>query len=69
LIFNPFSILVIKAFEKVSGQKLNYKLVDRREGDVISASADTKKANDQLGWKAETTLEDSLASAWKWESK
>ena len=58
---------VISAFEKVSGQKLNYKIVDRREGDVISAYADTQKANKELGWKAETTLEDSLASAWKWE--
>jgi UDP-glucose 4-epimerase len=60
---------VINAFEKVSGQKLNYKIVNRREGDVISAYADTKKANDELGWKAETTLEDALASAWKWEQK
>jgi len=60
---------VINAFEKVSGQKLNYKIMDRREGDVISAYADTQKANEELGWKAETTLEDSLASAWKWEQK
>ena len=58
---------VIKAFEKVSGQKLNYKIVGRRPGDVISAYADTKKANTVLGWRAKSTLEDALASAWKWE--
>ena len=58
---------VIKAFEKVSGQKLNYKIVGRRPGDVISAYADTTKANSVLEWKAKSTLEDALASAWKWE--
>ena len=58
---------VIKAFEKVSGQKLNYKIVGRRPGDVISAYADTTKANSVLGWRAKSTLEDALASAWKWE--
>ncbi|RZK11774.1 MAG: UDP-glucose 4-epimerase GalE [Flavobacterium sp.] len=60
---------VINAFEKVSGQKLQYKIVDRREGDVIEAFANTDKANDVLGWKAASTLEESLASAWKWEQK
>jgi UDP-glucose 4-epimerase len=60
---------VIQAFEKVSGKKLPYKIVGRREGDVISAYANTDKANQILGWKAELTLEESLASAWKWEQK
>ena len=60
---------VINTFEKVSGQKLNYKIVDRREGDVIEAFANTDKANDVLGWKAKSTLEEALASAWKWEQK
>ena len=60
---------VINAFEKVSGQKLPYKIVGRREGDVISAYANTDKANKILGWKAELSLEDALASAWKWEQK
>jgi UDP-glucose 4-epimerase len=60
---------VIQAFEKVSGKKLNYKIVDRREGDVISAYANTDKANTTLGWKAKSTLEESLASAWLWEQK
>jgi UDP-glucose 4-epimerase len=60
---------VIQAFEKVSGQKLPYKIVDRREGDVTSAYANTDKANNILGWKAESTLEEAVASAWKWEQK
>lgn len=60
---------VIQAFEKVSGKKLPYKIVDRREGDITSAYANTDKANTVLGWKAESTLEEAMASAWKWEQK
>lgn len=60
---------VINAFEKVSGQKLPYKIVGRREGDITTAYANTDKANQVLGWKAQSTLEDGLASAWKWEKK
>ena len=59
---------VINTFEAVSKQKLNYKIVGRREGDVISAYADTSKANNVLGWKAESTLDEALLSAWKWEN-
>ena len=58
---------VIKAFEKVSNQPLNYKIVDRREGDIIEAYADTSLANNELKWKTELNLEDALASAWKWQ--
>lgn len=58
---------VINAFEKVSGKKLNYKIVGRREGDIVSAYADTKKANEELGWKAALSLDDAMRSAWKWE--
>lgn len=60
---------VINAFEKVSKQKLPYKIVGRREGDVISAYANTDKANKVLGWTARLTLEDALEDAWKWEQK
>ena len=60
---------VIQAFEKVSGQKLPYKIVDRREGDITSAYANTDKANTVLGWKAKSTLEEAMESAWKWEQK
>ena len=58
---------VIKAFEKVTNQSLNYKIVDRREGDIIEAYADTSLANNELKWKAELNLEEALASAWKWQ--
>jgi UDP-glucose 4-epimerase len=60
---------VITAFEKASGQKLPYKIVDRREGDVTEAYANTDKANNVLGWKTELSLDDAIASAWKWEQK
>jgi UDP-glucose 4-epimerase len=60
---------VIQAFEKVSGRKLSYKIVGRREGDITSAYANTDKANTILGWKAESTLEEAMESAWKWEQK
>jgi len=60
---------VIHSFEKVSGQKLPYKIVPRREGDITSAYANTDKANNVLGWKAESTLDEAMASAWKWEQK
>ncbi|MDG1056224.1 MAG: UDP-glucose 4-epimerase GalE, partial [Flavobacteriaceae bacterium] len=60
---------VISAFEEVSNQQLNYKIVDRREGDVIAAFADTTKANTVLGWKAQSSLKEALLSAWKWEEK
>ena len=60
---------VINAFEKVSNTKLNYQIVGRRDGDITSAYANTDKANEILGWKAQSTLEESLASAWKWEQK
>ena len=60
---------VIQSFEKVSGIQLPYKIVGRREGDVIAAYADTKKANDVLGWKPEFTIDDALKSAWIWQQK
>ncbi len=60
---------VIQSFEKVSGQKLNYKIVDRRPGDITSAFADTTKANEVLGWRAESTLDEAMKSAWLWEQK
>ena len=60
---------VITAFEKVSDKKLNYQIVGRREGDIVEAYANTDKANEVLGWKAQSSLEESLASAWKWELK
>jgi UDP-glucose 4-epimerase len=58
---------IIKAFEKVTGMPLNYKIVDRRPGDVEQVWADTRYANEELGWKAQSTLEETLVSAWNWE--
>ena len=58
---------VIKAFEKVSNQKLNYKIVNRREGDIIEAYADTSYANKELNWKTQLSLEEALNDSWKWQ--
>ncbi len=60
---------VIKSFEKVSGQSLNYTIVDRREGDITAAYADTNLANNELGWKAALSLDEAMKSAWEWEQK
>lgn len=60
---------VIASFEKISGQKLNYKIVDRRPGDIVEAFADTTKANEILGWQADSSLDDAMRSAWEWEKK
>ena len=57
---------VIKTFEKVNNLKLNYKIVDRRPGDVMASYADTTTANRELEWKTEKSLEEALSSAWKW---
>jgi UDP-glucose 4-epimerase len=58
---------VITAFEKASGVTLNYRIVDRRAGDVVEAYAQTDKARNILGWTPKYSLEESLASSWKWE--
>ncbi len=65
-----YSVLeVIKAFEKSTGEKLNYKIVERRPGDVEKVWADTSYANEELGWKAEKSLEEMVKSAWEWEKR
>jgi UDP-glucose 4-epimerase len=60
---------VIESFERVSGKKLSYKIVDRREGDITAAYANTDKANSVLNWKAENSLDEALKSAWEWEKR
>ncbi len=60
---------IIKAFEKVNRLKLNYKIVERRPGDVTAVWADTRLAETELGWKARLTMEDALRDAWKWQQK
>ncbi len=58
---------IIKAFEKVTGEKVRYKIYPRRPGDIAAVYADTSLANRELGWKAETSLEQTLLTAWNWE--
>lgn len=60
---------VIDSFERVSGEKLRYEITDRRAGDVVSAYAETTKAKSILGWETQLSLDDAMASAWKWEQK
>lgn len=60
---------VIQSFERVSGKSLNYRIAPRRPGDVVAAYADTTRANEILGWKAESSLDQAVLSAWKWEQK
>lgn len=63
-----FSVLeVIKSFEKMSGTKLNYQIVGRRDGDVEKIFASTDLANKELGWKSKLNLDDMTSSSWKWE--
>ncbi|MGK7394438.1 MAG: UDP-glucose 4-epimerase GalE [Candidatus Cyclobacteriaceae bacterium M3_2C_046] len=58
---------VIDTFQKVSGEKLKYKIVDRRPGDIEQIWADTRLANQELGWKAERSLDEMMLSAWNWQ--
>lgn len=63
-----YSVLdVIRSFERVTGMKIPYRIMDRRPGDVEQVWADPKKANEVLGWKAMRTLDEMTLSAWKWE--
>jgi len=60
---------IVKAFENVTGVKLNYEIVGRRAGDIEKVWADTTLAQKELGWKTESTLEYALLTAWNWEKK
>ena len=67
---NGFSVLeVIKTFEKVSKMKLNFEIVQKRDGDVPKLYANANLAEDKLKWKAEYDLKEMITSAWKWEQK
>jgi UDP-glucose 4-epimerase len=59
----------IKAFEKVSGRKLNYTIAPRRPGDVIAIYANNNHAVKSLNWHIKYDLEDMMRSAWEWELK
>ena len=60
---------LINAFEKATGEKVNYKIVGRRAGDIEKVWADTTLANNELGWKAQVPLEETLANTWRWQQK
>ena len=66
-VFSNHSLKKIKSFEKVSSEKLNYKFVPRRAGDIEKVWADKEFANKELGWKAEKELDEMMLSAWNWE--
>ena len=64
-----YSVLdVVKAFEKASGVTINYKIVERRPGDIATCYSDPTKAYEELGWKAERDLEKMCADSWRWQS-
>ncbi|OCA77956.1 UDP-glucose 4-epimerase GalE [Chryseobacterium contaminans] len=58
---------VVKAFEKANNVEVSYQICDRREGDITIAYADPSKAERELGWKSETSLEESLKTVWEWQ--
>lgn len=60
---------MIKAFEEASGQKVPYKITERRPGDVASCYADPSKAEKELGWKAERDIHEMCEDAWRWQSQ
>ena len=60
---------LISAFEKATGVKVPHKIVGRREGDIEQVWANPERANKVLGWTAQESIEDTLASAWKWQLK
>jgi UDP-glucose 4-epimerase len=64
-----YSVLeMVEAFEKASGKKIPYKLVDRRPGDVASCYADPSKAKSNLGWTADRGINEMCADTWCWQS-
>ncbi len=58
---------LVHKFEEVNGLKINYKIAPRRAGDIIAIWADPARANAVLGWRAERSLDETLAAAWRWE--
>lgn len=67
---NGYSVLdVVKAFEKASGIKINYRIAPRRAGDVACCYADATKAKEVLGWQAQYDIDDMCADSWRWQSQ
>ncbi|MBR5108096.1 MAG: GDP-mannose 4,6-dehydratase, partial [Bacteroidales bacterium] len=64
----PLSVMeLVNAFEKVNGVKVHYRIAPRRPGDITAIWADPTLANEEMGWKATRTIEETLAAAWAWE--
>ena len=64
----PLSVLeLVHAFERVNGFSIPHKFAPRRPGDVVAIWADPTRANEEMGWKATRTIEETLAAAWAWE--
>lgn len=67
---NGISVLeMLNAFEKITGQKLNYQLGERRPGDIPAIYSNSAKAKELLGWECQFGVEDMIQSAWKWEQQ
>jgi UDP-glucose 4-epimerase len=63
-----YSVLeIVKAFEKASGKKIPYKIVDRRPGDIATCYAEPAKAKNQLGWHAKHGIDDMCSDSWRWQ--
>ena len=60
---------MVKAFEKATGKPVKYKIAPRRAGDIATCYSDPEKAQKELGWKAEKTLEDMCKDSWKYIQK
>jgi len=66
---NGYSVLdMVKAFEKASGKRIPYEIVDRRPGDISICYADPAYAKEKLGWKAECNLDEMCQDTWRWQS-
>jgi UDP-glucose 4-epimerase len=65
-----YSVLqMVEAFEKASGKKVPYHIIERRPGDIAECYADPSKAENELGWKAEKDLQEMCEDSWRWQSE
>ena len=63
-----YSVLdIVKAFEKATGVKINYKIAPRRDGDIATCYSDPSKAKKELGWEAKRDLEEMCEDSWRWQ--
>ena len=60
---------LVRAFEKASGKKIPFEIISRRAGDIAFCYADVVKAEKELGWKTEKTLDEMCQDSWNWQSK